>query len=279
MGTKMRVAYSLVLVFLTGASGYAQIPYDPLKPFGDLPPISGPAEESVPAYDPSNLLPSNWIRYSQPDCCCLIGCDGPIKSELYIRSGLEFPMGGGDIPKRLNSNGWTIESGARVLFFNVPRTGAWDIDIGGSFISNAGDNPDPVFLDVFVKTPSGTVQKRAVDATIRHLYRTYGNLSGGYEWYFGKPANAPGYKLRAGFDVGGRWGTARLDFNELQHRTDNVWGVFTAFHSDLEYPCCSCVWFAGFRGEFGYSWMGILQAQNNSNIADMSVLFQFGVRF
>jgi hypothetical protein len=79
--------------------------------------------------------------------------------------------------------------------------------------------------------------------------------------------------------VGGRIGTAKVDFNEIEHRTDNMWGAYVALHTDWEMCCGSCVWFAGARCEYGYTWMSILQSQNNSDIGDMSVLLNLGVRF
>jgi hypothetical protein len=101
----------------------------------------------------------------------------------------------------------------------------------------------------------------------------------GREWYLWAPADQPGSKWRVGMDLGGRVGVARADFNEITHRTDNLWGAFVAIHSDWEIPCGSCIWMAGVRTEWGYSWMGILQSFNNSDIADLGLMLNLGVRF
>ena len=56
-------------------------------------------------------------------------------------------------------------------------------------------------------------------------------------------------------------------------------GVFLAVHSDLEIPCGCCIFQAGLRSEYGYTWADILQRQNNSDVQDINLLFNLGLRF
>jgi hypothetical protein len=281
MNTKRIVLCSLVLAVSAYAPcGAQQLPV-PATPLGALP---APVEDTTVSPGESNsLLPSNWIRYSQPDCCGAPGtCGGPIKSELYFRPGLAFPIGGGDFPRRLNSAGYTLQGGGRVLFFNEPRDKAWVVDLGISFFSDASDSRETVPLNILVQdgTPGApNPQRRNLDVTIKHLYRTFANVGIGREYYLWAPADQPGTHWRVGADIGGRIGAAKADFNEIKHRTDNMWGAYVALHTDWEMACGSCVWFVGARCEYGYTWMGILQSQNNSDIGDMSVLLNLGVRF
>ncbi|HEV8059461.1 MAG TPA: hypothetical protein VGP68_06295 [Gemmataceae bacterium] len=280
MNTKSVFLCSLVLaVFAYAPCGAQQLPVA-ATPLGTPPAL--PADGMSSAMDDSKLVPSDWIRYSQPECCNSIGCDGPLKTELYYRIGASFPMGGGDFPQRLNSVGYTIQGGARELFFNVPRTAAWVVDLGISFNSDASSSNDPVQLNILVQDGTAAapdIVKRDIQVTIRHLYRTFANVGVGREWYLWAPADQPGSKWRVGMDLGGRVGVARADFNEITHRTDNLWGAFVAIHSDWEIPCGSCIWMAGVRTEWGYSWMGILQSFNNSDIADLGLMLNLGVRF
>lgn len=281
MNTKRIFLCSLVLaVSAYTPCGAQQLPV-PATPLGTLP---APTEETATSPGESgSLLPSNWIRYSQPECCGAPGtCGGPIRSELYFRPGVAFPIGGGDFPRRLNSAGYTLQGGGRVLFFNEPRDRAWTIDLGISFFSDASDSPETVPLNILVNQGSPNapnVVRRNLEVTILHVYRTFANVGVGREYYLWGSADEPCNKWRIGADLGGRIGTAKVDFNEIKHRTDNLWGAYVAVHSDWEMPCGSCVWFAGLRGEYGYTWTSILQSQNNSDIGDLAVLINLGVRF
>ena len=82
-----------------------------------------------------------------------------------------------------------------------------------------------------------------------------------------------------GVDVGGRYGTEKLEVTNFRHLTDTNAGVFLAVHSDVEIPCGCCIFQAGLRSEYGYTWSDILQRQNNSDIQDISLLVNLGLRF
>jgi hypothetical protein len=114
--------------------------------------------------------------------------------------------------------------------------------------------------------------------TIQSLNRTFVNLGPGREWYLFGSAFAPGNKVRIGVDGGGRWGSARMELHEFHHRTDTIAGLYAAAHADLEIPCSPCcVFYAGLRVEWDYTWMDILQ--RTSDIQDINALANFGVRW
>ena len=115
---------------------------------------------------------------------------------------------------------------------------------------------------------------------MRDLHRTFANISGGREWYLLGAANCcDGWTWRAGFDFGGRLGTAKIDFAETRHGTDTIYGYFGAIHTDLEKPCGCCTSQIGFRAEWDETIMDFLDPFNNSHVQDFNLLVTFGVRF
>ena len=116
--------------------------------------------------------------------------------------------------------------------------------------------------------------------TLRQLNRTFFDVGAGKEWYLWGAANSTGPMFRIGLDGGGRWGSAMAEFNEIRHRTDVIGGVWAAGHADFEIPCGGCCIFqAGLRVEYGYTWSDILQIQNKSDVQDINILFNVGLRF
>jgi hypothetical protein len=79
--------------------------------------------------------------------------------------------------------------------------------------------------------------------------------------------------------VGGRWGTEKLELDELEHRTAGVGGVFIGLHSDLEIPCGACILEAGIRTEWGMTMGQILQPTHDGDVSEINLLFTLGVRF
>jgi hypothetical protein len=260
---------------------------------------------------------SNYITYQRPDCCGPIGGDGPIQMELYSRAGASLPIGNTLFTHTLQ-NGWMIEGGGRSLFFNPNMDAAWTVDLGLSNTWNHGEHPEFQFglNNIFVPfaasatsfpplanfaigtfVPNGPTSIKTVTptsgpsagtgipvftapgVTIHYLNRTFVNLSFGKEWYLMGSAHDCGQKWRVGFDVGGRYGSAKLALNELRHRTGVIEGTFLALHTDVEYPCCSVVFTAGLRAEWSYTFSEILQEQNDTNFHEINLMATAGVRF
>ena len=101
---------------------------------------SPPAPPFVPI--PLGLPASPYLRYPRSPCCCgPVGkCGGPIGSELFFRTGMAFPIGGGIFNRYLHT-GWDVEGGGRVLLFNPSATAAWTVSLSVSNIFGAPATP------------------------------------------------------------------------------------------------------------------------------------------
>jgi hypothetical protein len=243
---------------------------------------------------------SSWIIHNQTDCCSPFGGSGPINTELYVSTGPSLPVAGGFLHKTLET-GWDIQGGGRTLFFNPAVDAAWTADLSIMNIFNHA-SPNHTFLatgDVSnppVGQPAGPGVQ--VEGHVRELNRTFVTAALGRELYLNAPANAAGWKWRAGLDIGGRLGTGRADFvpepnqgfigprGGLDHKTDTLYGLEIAIHSDIEIPWGCCTFTYGFRAEWDYTWMDILHPNNvqlvhplNSQLQDLNLLMTFGVRF
>jgi len=224
---------------------------------------------------------SRWILYDrEPGCCGPVGHDGPIGYEIYLRSGASFPVGNSGLGGALDT-GWVIEGGARTLLFNPAADAAWTIDLGlGNIYNRVGDRSVQFPLK---NIPSSTSPTGAADVTVTgsDLNRTYVYLAGGREWYLWGSAEQDGCNgnWRVGVDVGGQYGTEKLDLNEIQHQTDTIGAVFVAVHSDVEFPCGACIFQAGLRLQYTYTWSDILQVQNNADVQEFTLQGTFGIRF
>lgn len=237
---------------------------------------------------------SPYLNYPQSPCCCgPVGkCGGPLGFDLFIRSGLVFPIGSSIFDKVLKT-GWDIEGGGRLYMFNQPSTAAWTATMGISNIYNStGSFNIPVQLyNVPVQLPptaNSAFPVRtirvvpAIDLTVNYLNMTFVNLGFGREWWLcgsADPGQTTGWNWKVGFDAGGRWGTAKIGWNEIQHKTGVVGGTDCAIYSNVEHPFRCAIPFAGVRLEYNYIWTGLLQRQNPGDFQSLNLLFQLGVRF
>lgn len=248
----------------------------------------------------ANLQPSEYLQGTCPDCCGPTGGCRHIHSELFFRTGPSFTFGKGNIGEVLET-GRKFEAGGRVLFYTPDYDSAWNIDISISDTFNKVESPAPVVTlrNVSVNQvgqQGGLVPPilPAVNVTPQSLHRTYLSMGVGREWYVmghGGPGNCDGgcngcgdgWNLRWGVDGGGRWGQSKVQFAGLvpvgvqRHFDDVIGGVYFALHSDIEFPCGCCTFFAGGRVEFSHTWTDILQ--DDSQITDIAVLLTLGTRF
>ena len=244
-----------------------------------------PSEPSASTLISTNGL-SSWITGSQQECMGPLGGNGPIRSEIYLRAGPSVPIGGGFFHDTLKT-GWEIQGGGRTLFFNTQGDAAWAVDLSISNFNNTGRNPNhtATLQNVIVAGPpsfsgsSTTIMVPSLDVSTRSLNRTFVNLGFGRDVYLYGAPDAEGLSWRVGVDGGGRYGSAKLELHEIVHRTDTIAGLFASIHSDLEYPYGCITLLAGFRLEWDYTWMDILQHQNNSDLQDLNFLFSAGMRF
>jgi hypothetical protein len=250
--------------------------------------MPAPVPVAVPAPPPAGGGAHDWLAYVLPGCCGPVGADGPIRGEAYVRGGPSFPFGEHVFAHTL-AVGWTVEGGARSLFFNPAQDAAWTADLS---VSNTYNHSTSGLIRIpFLSTKSGEPrvffgrEAGFPGVTVAELNRTFVNLSLGREWYL-DPANGGGPAVRFGADAGGRLGTGNVEFHETQHHSDTIYGVFVAVHADVEYPfhcgCgggCCCTFVAGLRAEWSYTWSDLLQSQNNGDLMDADVLLTAGVRF
>jgi hypothetical protein len=225
---------------------------------------------------------SDWITYPRPPGCCgPTGADGPICSELYLRSGVSVPIGGGFLNRVVNV-GWDVEGGVRALFFNPAMDAAWTVDAGITNIFNPSeDRVSTVALRNFVASQNGqTATLPALNVGVRSENRTFVDLAGGREWWLmGAAGCTDGPSWRAGVDGGGRYGAEKINLTNTRHRTDAIGGVFAALHSDLEMPWGGCIVLVGGRVEWSYTWSDILQRQNRTDNEDINLMLTAGVRY
>jgi hypothetical protein len=315
MGGKSALLSGLVLTLLGFGAAWGQAPNPPegdgkAPPSPTKPEVAPAPTQEMPAPEANaqaplpygNLKWSNKLFYPGcPDCFGPVGANGPIGIEAYVRSGVAFPTGGGVLGTVLDP-GWQIEVGARSLFFNTTASAAWTIDFGISnthFNANnsAGANPSTLFnvrpgrpsintppQDVTGTTTPATTSTGVipvVDVTVSGYNQTFANLALGREWFLLRTTNCGHTESnwRAGFDVGGGWGTAKLDSHDVSHQTDTLGRFFVAVHTDAEVPWCGCIYQFGLRAEYNMTWDEILQPQNNSNLQCFSILGTFGIRF
>jgi len=278
MRAKIVFAWSLLTAIMSLSPARAQ-QYSAPAPGGDAPPPVkvklGEPGQSEDALNAPGL--SSWITYHKDN-----GCDGPtgngchIMTELFLRSGFAVPTDTTSFGRTLGL-GWDIDGGGRLLLFNPEQTRAWTFTAGLSNVNYHGENPNIKFpVKVFVNNGITNVLTK-VDVSVRQLNQTFVNLGMGREWYLWAPANMPGQNWRVGVDAGGRWGSEKLDLHEIRHLTDTIGGVYVAAHTDLEVPCGACIFLAGLRLEWNYTWSDVLQAP--SDVMSFNGLFTIGLRF
>ncbi|MFL5245464.1 MAG: hypothetical protein ACJ8FY_25490 [Gemmataceae bacterium] len=245
---------------------------------GPMPPGDMPSLTNSPAA-PSRL--SNWIAYTRPDCCGPIGGDGPIESETYFRAGPSLPIEGPLFGHTLET-GWLVQGGARVLFFDPPQESAWTVDFSISNIYNHGQRSNIAVILPFVNVPSNNpfvttpTTLTNFPVTVHALNRTFVNVAFGQEQYLWGAANTNESTCRVGWDLGGRYGSEKLELNELRHRTGVTGGVTFAAHTDVEIPWGKVLLLGGFRLEWDYIWSDVV---HDADVQDLNILLTAGVRF
>jgi hypothetical protein len=176
---------------------------------------------------------SSWIHGPRdPGCCGPAGGDGPLGYELYARSGVSVPIGGGIFNDVLHP-GWSIEGGGRLLLFNQQADAAWTVDLSVSNTHYNGKNGGADHTFTLVNVPAqGKVgvqignmvivaanaqrQNIVIDSItgFAHAYNeTLANGRLGHEWYLLGSAGGcnGGVNWRWGIDAGGGFGSGRAD--------------------------------------------------------------------
>lgn len=251
--------------------------------------VPPPTESHPPAQ------PDKWITYCCPDCCGPIGHDGPIKYELFVRSGAVLPVAGGATYGTV-VGGWTVEGGVRSLFVEPDPAFAWALEVGVGHTFNDGKRNNPRYITKTsqdfidrVTAAGGTAPPPLSLVSTADIQRTDVTACFGREWWLLGTACSDGYKWRTGLDVGFRYGSTRLDIHDFNppsgvgfgnyQRTSSVdYGPVVALHTDFEYPCGCCTFLAGARFEWDYLRMNVIPLLDN-DIYNVNILLNFGVRY
>jgi hypothetical protein len=288
-------------------------------PFYDGPQsLRSPGTDSPSVAPEGRTTLSSWILYPRsPGCCGPTGLFGPIGEELFLDGGLSFVVGSSIFGHALGV-GFDVEGGARTLFYNPACDAAWTVSFSVSNnFNHAFDETEKANVSGLTAGQTGLVttdpttglttinsaraQQFGINPnslngtttqvlpsfplTPRNLNRTYANLGLGREWFLWGPAHVDGLNngalpnWKVGFEFGPRWGTADLEVNEVTHLTETIYAAYVAIFTNFEYPWHGCVFTAGIRGEFGYTWCDILQEQNRTDLEDINLLLTVGVRF
>jgi hypothetical protein len=137
-------------------------------------------------------------------------------------------------------------------------------------------------LTANVPTTTGvTLVLPVVTASVARYNQTFLNLAGGRVWYLCGcgDCSAQQCSWRLGCEGGGRWGTSKVEFNEIRHLTDTVGGLFSAVYTDIERPWGCAFIHGGVRCEYQYIWGDVLQHQNSSDYQSVILMITAGVRF
>lgn len=265
----------------------------------DPPPKAGPADAlgalTAPVGAtglPPGAYASPWYG-DGPGCCGPMGRNGQVAYELYAETGPNLPFGGTEFTDRLHA-GWVVSGGGRSLFFNTAGDAAWVLDLGLSYTYNRGSADS--FSDVFIRQPPQTNQITGQiiaqpdllqTSRIRGLHRTSFNFGFGRDcflWGPGNPGGEHGWNVRAGMDVGGRWGTSHVDLvpngaNGSYSRRQAVFhGVYLSAHANVEVPLGGWIWASGLRGQWGYDWTNVIPPLDG-DIHNVNILLTTGFRF
>lgn len=282
---------SLGILGIFGNRSWGQ---DPSAGYGTPTPSSigslNDSDNQSPTINPTRATLSEWILYPRDAGCCgpTGKCkSGPILLETYFRTGPEFTVGGGTFNNVLQT-GWNIGGGARSLFFNAEADQAWVVDLGISntrYNSNNREQNIQLFnlpyLDRSGEFGIGVNRAITLNPTVGiiSLNTTFVNLSGGKEYYLRGDAFNKDNSWRIGGDVGGRYGSAKTEFVGFPSLEDTVGAVFLSIHSDLQIPFGKVNLIAGLRLEWDYIWNNVLQSQNNSDLSNISLLYNGGIQF
>jgi len=251
--------------------------------------LTAPAGLPASPY-PAGTVASPWSHGTQPECCGPTGGNGPVTYELYAKTGPSLIIGGGATFSGAAEFGWLVGGGGRTLLFNPEGDAAWVLDLGLHYAYNGGKNDRT--LDVFNRPPRGpdgllTGPDVIFPFTLRGVTRTSFNYSVGRDWFL----NGPGvlgfeqnWNSRFGVDVGGRYGTIRVDLIPETDR-DNYFrrysvtnGVSLGAHYNAETPVGNWILFTGFRVEYGFNWSNVVPPLDG-NFQDLNLLLTVGVRF
>lgn len=222
-------------------------------------------------------------------CAGPVGANGPVTYEGYLRTGVSLMAGGGELTAVTKTFGWNVQGGTRTLFFNPAGDAAWVLDLGLGFTANAGRGASrPLNFEVGAEARGGGLNRETFAVGVREFRRTSFNFGIGRDFFLNGPGAVgcePGYgNFRVGWDVGGRWGTSRVELEPFgdpggfRHRQDVYHGLYGAGQATWEQPLGGWTFYLGGRAEWGYYWTNMIPP-NDGDFRDVNLLLLMGVRF
>jgi hypothetical protein len=308
MSTKAILGRAGVLAWLAGGVALAGDPIRPAGMFQSQPMESAPAapavtnsaaspgDAAVPAITHPPALPagsvcSPWTGPGGTGCCGPVGGNGPILSEFFFRTGVNFLISGNILKDTLQSG--TVQSfGARSLFFNPEGSKAWTAEIGIDYFFNNSTKGDQEFPIDVISPPNNPDIQTTLFAGIREYHRAALHVAFGRELFMYAPAYNACRNFRFGWDLGGRYGYSRLNLNvfpenpddptereQFNKRADTFGTFFVSLHADAEFPVFECKSFVvGIRSEYGYNWSDIVQLFD-SDTQEVNIMLNFGLKY
>ncbi|MCU0703951.1 MAG: hypothetical protein MUF18_08250 [Fimbriiglobus sp.] len=222
-------------------------------------------------------------------CYGPVGANGPVTYEPYLRTGVSLISGGGTMAAVTKTFGWNFQGGARSLFFNPTGDAAWVFDLGLSHTNHRGRGAaNPLNIEVGAVKFGGGLNRDLFAVGLTELRRTSFNFGLGRDYFLNGPGvvgQEPGYgNFRAGWDIGGRWGTASADFEPFgdpggnRRRQDVFHGLYLGGQGTWERPMGAWTFYIGGRIEWGYYWTDMIPP-NDGDFRDVNLLLVGGVRF
>lgn len=221
-------------------------------------------------------------------CCGPVGANGPVTYETYFRTGPSLITGGGPMTAVVKTFGWNLQAGARSLLFNPTGDAAWVLDLGLGYTENRGRGAASPLNILSNSVRFGGATPGTFAAGVTELRRTSFNYGIGRDYFLNGPGavgQAPEYgNFRLGWDVGGRWGTASIDFEPFgdpdgYRRRQGVYhSAYLAGQATWEKPCGGWTFYMGGRVEWSYNWTNLIPP-NDGEFRDMNLLLTLGVRF
>src|SRR5262245_6501605 len=192
--------------------------YQPIFPApSPLNPDASPDKPAPSAGGQPGVL-SDWIVYRCDACEGRYERACPLYTEIYSHFGASVPVGGMTLSRELKT-GWSFVGGARALFFNEEYSAAWIVDAHVINTNESAGKQNTAFPLTITHNGTKTVfgPGGIPGATLQNSNRTMFGLGAGRDWWLWRPANFDGCTWRVGVDGGGRYGSGRVNFNELGH--------------------------------------------------------------
>ena len=264
----------------------------PLLGGGATPAAAQPMGTLTAAPSGTMNLPAGGAGYgaTSADCCGPVGGNGPVTYELFTRTGPTLIVGGSPDLSGAARFGWMVEGGGRSLFFNTANDAAWVAELSLMYAYNGANDRG---LDVFARQPRNpqTGQLNGPDQiqpfNLRGITRAGLNFAIGRDWFLNGPG-VLGYEQawnsRFGVDVGGNYGTIRVDLLPLANldsyfrRYSTTTGIQFAAHYTVEMPMGGWIAFAGGRVQYGLHHSNVVPPLSG-NYQDLNLLLTAGVRF